>query len=110
MPDAIAWYDTLQAANEHALVVIAMQWPCWILSPTAEEPRFALAVQSEFARQAAREIHLYDEECAEEDNRTFRELPVFGAGRWLALIYAILLLSCFWYQSSYPDVGRSLLE
>jgi len=100
----IASYESRDQADEHALVVMAMQLPCWIFEPSEEAPRIQLAVLPQHAQRALSEIDLYEKECAEADARPNRELPNFSAGKWYALAYAALLLLCYGYQFSHPEI------
>ncbi|RYD65438.1 MAG: rhomboid family intramembrane serine protease [Verrucomicrobiaceae bacterium] len=95
LPDLVpvgAW-PSLGEAQEHALVVLAMNRECWIfpaagqyavLAPPAEVP----VIHREFA--------LYESEQSERQVRV--EPPVFPAGIELALVWALSLLVVFWWQ------------
>jgi rhomboid protease GluP len=95
LPDLVpvgAW-PSLGEAQEHALVVLAMNLECWIfpaagqyalLAPPAEAP----GIHLEFA--------LYESEQSERRVRV--EPPVFPAGIELALMWAFSLLVVFWWQ------------
>jgi len=91
-----AW-PSLREAQEHALVVLAMNRECWIfpdagyyalLAPPAEVPGIR------------REFELYESEQLERRGRS--EPPVFPAGIELALVWAFSLLVVFWWQSRDP--------
>ncbi|MEK7952180.1 rhomboid family intramembrane serine protease [Luteolibacter soli] len=95
LPDLVpvgAW-PSLGEAQEHALVVLAMNLECWIF-PAAGQ--YALLAPPAEAPGIHREFALYESE--QSDRRVRIEPPVFPAGIELALVWALSLLVVFWWQ------------
>ncbi|MCW1883398.1 rhomboid family intramembrane serine protease [Luteolibacter flavescens] len=107
LPDLVpvgAWHS-LREAQEHALVVLAMNRECWIfpasgqyalLAPSAEEP----GIRHEFA--------LYESEQSQRRERI--EPPVFPAGLGLAFLWALSLLVVFLWQGRDPGLVDRFLN
>jgi rhomboid protease GluP len=94
-----AW-PSLGEAQEHALVVLAMNRECWLV-PAAGQ--FALLAPPAEAPGIHREFALYESEQAERRVRV--EPPVFPAGIELALVWALSLLVVFWWQVQDPTLS-----
>ena len=102
LPDLVpvgAW-PSLGEAQEHALVVLAMNLECWIF-PAAGQ--YALLAPPSEAPGIHREFALYESERSERQERV--ELPVFPAGIELALVWALSLLIVFWWQGEDPSLA-----
>jgi membrane associated rhomboid family serine protease len=93
-----AW-PSLWEAQEHALVVLAMNQECWIF-PAAGQ--YALLAPPAEAPGIHRVFALYDSEQSERRVRV--EPPVFPAGIELALVWALSLLVVFWWQGEEPSL------
>jgi len=95
LPDLVpvgAW-PSLGEAQEHALVVLAMNRECWIFPAGGQ---YALLAPPAEAPGIHREFALYESEQSERRERV--EPPVFPAGIELALVWALSLLAVFWWQ------------
>lgn len=102
LPDLVpvgAW-SSLAEAQEHALVVLAMNRECWIFP---EMGHYALHAPTAQVPGIRREFELYEQEQSERRVRV--EPPVFPAGIELALIWALSLLVVFWWQSKDPGLA-----
>lgn len=102
LPDLVpvgAW-PSLSEAQEHALVVLAMNRECWIFP---EPGRYALHAPSTEAPVIHREFELYEREQSQRQERV--EPPVFPAGMELAFAWAFALLVVFWWQSKDPALA-----
>ena len=95
---AIGSYDSLAAAEEHGLVVLAMQLPCWILRPDVAGGGYDLAVVAADAERASAELQAYEDDARAAVAEPGRQLPGFPPGRWLAFGYALVLLLCYLEQ------------
>ena len=114
LPDLVpvgAW-PSLGEAQEHALVVLAMNLECWIF-PAAGQ--FALLASPAEVPGIHREFALYESEQSERRVRV--EPPVFPAGIELALMWALSLLVVFWWQGQdlslvdrFCNSSRALVE
>jgi rhomboid protease GluP len=114
LPDLVpvgAW-SSLGEAQEHALVVLAMNRECWLV-PAAGQ--YALLAPPAEAPGIHREFALYESEQAERRVRV--EPPVFPSGIEFALVWALSLLVVFWWQGQDPTLSdrfcnssRSLVE
>lgn len=90
----IAHFDTLNEAQEYALVVLAMNLDCLI---TADDGSFVIHTQSPFALAVTEEFNLYEKE--QREAKTPQDLPVFGSGVELLLAWMVTLFFCFSMQS-----------
>jgi rhomboid protease GluP len=99
LPDLVpvgAW-SSFGEAQEHALVVLAMNLECWIFPGPG---CYALHAPSAELPGIRREFELYEREQAERRERV--EPPVFPAGIELAFAWALSLLVMFWWQGRDP--------
>lgn len=103
MLTSVGSYASRPAAEEHGLVVLAMQLPCWILRPDGVGSDYLLAVEPADAGKANAEIQAYERDLAEADRAIVRSLPNFSSGRWYAILYALVLAAGFQYQLAHPD-------
>jgi rhomboid protease GluP len=102
LPDLVpvgAW-PSLSEAEEHAMVVLAMNRECWIFP---ESGRYALHAPSAEAPVIHREFELYEQEQAQRQERV--EPPVFPAGMELAFAWAFSLLVVFFWQMKDPALA-----
>ena len=108
--ETVGSYDSPAAAAEHGLVVVAMRMDCWLLSPSAENPNFQLAVRPADAARAHAEIAAYQQEEIDLEQSPIRELPSFSFGRWFAFFYALILVLCFIQQTRDLQFEQSLIS
>ena len=106
----IGSYQNPSLAEEHGLVVIAMQMPCWILNPSPAHPDYQLAVHPSDASRAQAEIAAYDLDALEDAASPGRLLPSYSTGRWLAFCSTMLLLLCFKLQQTQPEFENQLIS
>lgn len=105
-------WDSFDEADEHALVVLAMERDSWI---EAGEGTYRVLASPGDAPAIRREFALYAEEQAERRERV--ELPLFPAGVELMLLWIIALTAAFMVQERYPaftgdfcNSSRALVE
>ncbi|MFT4547931.1 MAG: rhomboid protease GluP [Verrucomicrobiales bacterium] len=100
-PESLAMlgsYDSRSAAEEHGLVVVAMQMACWILSPSKADSGYRIAVRPTDQARALAEIAAYEEDARDAEQSPGRPLPSFENGHWFAFAYALVLILCFIHQ------------
>ena len=98
---SVGGYSSRPAADEHALVILAMQLPCWIMAEG--ENHYLLAVESDKAEAATAELEAYRHDLLAEKREIHRVLPTFPARPWYAALYALILIVCFEYQTRHPE-------
>lgn len=109
----VGHYPTLEAAQDHALVILAMGEACWVSA--AETPgEFNLHAESGTATRVSRELQLYAGELDDQRRRKTRPEPVqsfhHSAGWEIFLLWTCCLLVSFYYQSKsipFTDWGAS---
>lgn len=106
----IGSYASRRAAEEHGLVVLAMQLPCWILKPAGAESGYELAVSAADAHRAGAEVRAYEKDTLEADSAPGRPLPGFLPGRWLAFLYALGLFICYLQQTAQPQFEEQCIS
>ena len=85
-------YPSLGRAQEHALVILAMDLPCW-LGSGGDGGGYVLLAEPERGAAIADELRAYDEEQREIAERPTVEIPNFGAAPWWAFGWCVVLLS-----------------
>lgn len=101
----VAFFEDLESAREHVLVVLAMNLDCLI---TAEENGYLIHGEAAFQDAIQEEFRLY----AEEQKRVPEPaaIPVFSSGINLALVWISLLLFCYAQQLQDPQVTERFLS
>jgi len=97
-------YPALDEAETHALVVLAMNEPCWILPAGGQ---FELAVESATAAAAAAELRAYDLDAGQSAGVPHAEglRWVAGGGLELSLLWALLLIVVYLWQLGDPRLA-----
>lgn len=102
---AVAHFTSSRDAQEHCLVVLAMNLDCLI---TVAEDGYVIHVEEAFVEAILQEFRLYAEE------QSFKPapvaVPIFGSGVELALVWIAVLLFCFTQQLQYSDVEEQYLN
>ena len=95
----VARFPLLKDAQEHALVVLAMNLDCLI---TIDESGYLIHADEAFTVAIHEEFHLY----AAEQGATPRpaHVPIFGSGVEWALVWIVTLLFCFTQQLQHPEI------
>lgn len=97
-------FPTLDQAQEHGLVILAMQEPCWVAAadPTGE---FTLHAEPQSAPEISQELLAYDSEQQQPvpgpitEREMFRFAPGWGAyGIWM-----LVLVLTFLWQGGHPS-------
>lgn len=96
-------FDSLQQANEYALVVLAMNLDCW-MQMEAEGRRYRLYAERAFRVAIEDEFQLYAEEQALPKDRR-PEVPLYGSGVELVLLWALVLVFVFINQTESIEDG-----
>lgn len=95
----VARFQTSREAQEHCLVVLAMNLDCLI---TVEEDGYAVHAEEAFVEAIHEEFRLYREE--QSARPVAAVIPIFGSGVELALVWIGVLLFCFTQQLQHPLV------
>lgn len=95
-------WPSFDEADEHALVVLAMDRDCWI---EPGEGTYLVLALPEDAPAIRREFALYAAEQTERRERV--EPPLFPAGVELMLLWVIALTAAFMVQERYPGFTES---
>ncbi len=90
-------FSSLRVANEYALVVLAMNLDCW-LRMEAQGPCYALYAEAPFQVAIEEEFRLYTEEQSLPAERRL-EIPLYGSGIELFLLWAMVLVFVFMNQT-----------
>ena len=90
-------FSSLRVANEYALVVLAMNLDCW-LRMEAQGPCYALYAEAPFQVAIEEEFRLYTEEQSLPAERRL-EIPLYGSGIELFLLWAMALVFVFMNQT-----------
>lgn len=111
-PVPMGEWPTIREADEHALVVLAMNRDCWIMPG---ESGYAVLANPSDAPGIQREFSLYAQEQAERRERI--DPPLFPAGVELLLLWFIALTGVFVLQERDPALtdrfcnsARALVE
>jgi rhomboid protease GluP len=103
----VAHYDTLSSANEHVLVILAMQLPCWL----HQEDGYTIFAEESAASRILSELTLYDDEQrAQLTAKALPDWPTYKLGIWWAFLWIIALLAAFIWQGQNPaitDAGQN---
>ena len=109
-PITIGEYAHLGRAQEHALVILAMNLSCWLVHGE-DNNRVLLLAEETRAPAISAEIAAYERERVEESERSQRiELPHFRPGSWMTFLWATLLMAVFALQGNVAglvEFGRS---
>ena len=88
-------FSMIREANEHALVVLAMNLECWVRM-NAEEDQYGIYVEPAFELAVKEEFKAYAIEQSEDQGP--QELPAFASGIELAFFWVMSLLVIFGLQ------------
>lgn len=94
-------YASLERAQEHALVILAMDLSCWLGRGgdgyvLLADPGQALAISAE--------LEAYEAEQRDGRAGGAVEVPHFGAAPWLAFAWCVVLMAVFLWQGDDPGV------
>ena len=98
----VARFALLREAQEHALVVLAMNLDCMI---TIDESGYLIHTDGAFTLAVLEEFRLYAEEQKMAPQPA--HVPIFGSGIEWALIWIVSLLVCFTQQLQHPGLVES---
>ncbi len=101
----IVRFESSHDAQEHCLVILAMNLDCLI---TVEEGGYAIHAEEAFVEAIREEFRLYGEEQSVKPVPA--AVPIFGSGVELALVWIGTLLFCFTRQLQYPSVDEQYLN
>ena len=101
----IVRFESSRDAQEHCLVILAMNLDCLI---TVEEGGYAIHAEEAFVEAIREEFRLYGEEQSVKPVPA--AVPIFGSGLELALVWIGALLFCFTRQLQYPSVDDQYLN
>jgi rhomboid protease GluP len=101
----ISRFPLLKDAQEHALVVLAMNLDCLI---TIDEGGYLIHADEAFAVAIHEEFRLYQAEQVAVPRPA--HVPIFGSGVEWALVWIVSLLFCFTQQLQYPSVVERYLN
>jgi len=101
----IARFETSRDAQEHCLVVLAMNLDCLI---TIEEGGYVIHAEEAFVEAIREEFRLYGEE--QKFKPVPAAVPIFGSGVELALVWIGVLLFCFTQQLQDSGVEERYLN
>ncbi|MCH2064282.1 MAG: rhomboid family intramembrane serine protease [Roseibacillus sp.] len=90
-------FSSLQVANEYALVVLAMNLDCWMRMEAGGQS-YALYADSAFQVAIREEFRLYTEEQSLPGDQR-QEVPLYGSGIELFLLWAMILIFVFMSQT-----------
>lgn len=96
-------YPTLDLAHEHALVVLAMRQPCWVVA-AEESAGYSLHAEPGAAPSVSRELHEYgkEREVLRVPPAAPREIFRFPAGWGVYGVWALALILSFLFQNRFP--------
>ncbi len=103
----VGQYATLEQAQDHGLVILAMGEACWV-SAVSEGTEFDLHTEAGAAPQVINELRIYAGE--QDDQRRLKSRPEpaeafhFSAGWEIFLIWMSCLLVVFYFQGLDPDL------
>ncbi|MBM3863524.1 MAG: rhomboid family intramembrane serine protease [Verrucomicrobia bacterium] len=102
-------YTGLHEAQEHALVILAMKQPCWVVEETAGGG-YVLRADPDALPVIRLEIDAYDAEQRQDRSagpaRTSAEPPLHPAGVAVALAWSLLLVAMFIWQQRAPSLTK----
>ena len=98
-------YPTLDQAQEHGLVILAMREPCWVAEkePTGE---YSLHAVPEAAPVISRELNAYDSEQVKPDRPPLADHEIFRhpAGWEVYGVWVVCLVGMFVLQNADPTL------
>lgn len=101
----VAYFEEVGAANEHALVVLAMNLDCLV---TIENGGYQLYANGAFATAIHEEFRLYAEEQKFKPEPL--HVPVFSSGLEIALVWVAAVFFCFISQQEDAGVTEMYLN
>jgi len=101
----VAYFEEVAAANEHALVVLAMNLDCMIV---IEDGGYQLYANAAFAKAIYEEFRLYAEEQRHKPEPL--HVPVFSSGLEIALVWMATVFFCFIFQQEHAGVTEKYLN
>ena len=103
--EPVGEYSSLGRAQEHALVILAMNLNCWLDAEEAD--RYVLLADPGRVPAIEAELDAYDREQEEirETPPPF-DPPKFAAGPWLALLWVCSLMLVFILQGEDPTISE----
>lgn len=101
----VARFSNSRDAQEHCLVVLAMNLDCLI---TVEEGGYVIHGEEAFVEAIREEFRLYGEE--QKYKPVPAAVPIFGSGVELALVWIGVLLFCFTQQLQYSGIEEQYLN
>ena len=101
----VAYFEEVGAANEHALVVLAMNLDCLV---TIENGGYQLYANGAFAMAIHEEFRLYAEEQKFKPEPL--HVPVFSSGLEIALVWVAAVFFCFISQQEDAGVTEMYLN
>ena len=98
-------YPTLEDAQEHGLVILAMREPCWV-AETETPGEFTLHAEPDAVPSISRELRAYENEREKPaaDPAPEREGFRFSAGWGVYALWMISLILAFRWQHSSPSI------
>lgn len=98
-------YPTIEEAQEHGLVILAMREPCWV-AETETPGEFTLHAEPEALPSISRELHAYETEREKPATEPTpeREGFRFAAGWGVYGLWMISLILAFRWQHSSPSI------
>lgn len=99
----LATYDSFHAADDHALVLLATGYECWI---HPQDSSFLLLVPADDAPSARHEINIYESEnISPSPSPTLAESSQFRyQDSWIIHVWLLALLFSFAWQSMDPSL------
>jgi membrane associated rhomboid family serine protease len=101
----VAYFEEVGAANDHALVILAMNLDCLI---TIENGGYQLYANGAFATAIHEEFRLYAEEQKFKPEPL--HVPVFSSGLEIALVWVAAVFFCFISQQEDAGVTETYLN
>ena len=101
----VAFFEDLGEANEHALVVLAMNLDCMIM---IEGGGYQLYSNAAFTTAIQEEFRLYAEEQKHKPEPL--HVPVFSSGLEIALVWVATVFFCFISQQEHAGVTERYLN
>ena len=94
-------FPTLDQAQEHGLVILAMREPCWVAE---EEPTgaFTLHAEPQSAPEISQELLAYDREQQQPSPGPDREMFRFAPGWGMYGLWMLSLVLSFLWQGEHP--------
>ncbi len=101
----VGYFEEVGSANEHALVVLAMNLDCMI---TVDDGGYQLYSNAAFAAAIHEEFRLYAEEQKQKPESL--HVPVFSSGLEIALVWVATVFFCFISQQEHGGVTEKYLN